>query len=51
MMIFNSENSQKLFLEEQLRILWEFLEKENLDEEADAYVKEQLDILDYADET
>ena len=49
-MRFNSDNSQKLFLEEQLRILWEFLEKENLDEEADAYVKEQLDIIDYTEE-
>ena len=48
-MRFNSDNSQKLFLEEQLRILWEFLEKENLDEEADAYVKEQLDITEYTD--
>ena len=49
-MRFNSDNSQKLFLEEQLRILREFLEKENLDEEADAYVKEQLDIIDYTEE-
>jgi len=49
-MRFNSENSQKLWIEEQLRILWEFLEKENLDEEADAYVKEQLDISEYTND-
>lgn len=48
-MRFTNENSHKLWLEEQLRILWEFLEKENLDEEADAYVKEQLIITDYTD--
>jgi hypothetical protein len=47
---FSNEHSQLLWAEEQLRLLWEFLEMENLDEEADAYVKEQLDIIDYADE-
>ena len=41
-MRFSNELSHKLWLEEQLRLLWKFLEKENLDEEADQYVKENL---------
>jgi hypothetical protein len=39
---FNSDNNKMLWLEEQMRIMWEFLEKEGLDEEADHYIKEQL---------
>ena len=41
---FNSDNNKMLWLEEQMRLLWEFLENEGLDEEADQYVKEnQID--------
>ncbi len=38
---FVSDKQKMFWLEEQLRLLWEFLELEGMDEEADKYVKEQ----------
>ncbi len=44
---FANDNSRTLWTEEQLRILWEFLEKENLVDEADEYLKKELDNNEY----
>jgi hypothetical protein len=44
---FANDNARTLWAEEQLRILWEFLEKEDLVEEANEYVKKELDNNEY----
>jgi len=44
--VFVNDNAKMLWLEEQLRILWEFLDEEGLADEADQRIKDELDTQD-----
>lgn len=45
--VFSNDNSKMLWLEEQLRIMWEVCEELDIADEVDKRIKEELDIDDY----
>ena len=48
--VFSNDNSKMLWLEEQLRIMWEVCEELDIADEVDKRIKEELDINDYLED-